>query len=215
MAFRGWPAEAVEFFEGLETDNSKAYWQANKSVYDLAVRAPMEELLRELATEFGEGKVFRPNRDIRFSTDKSPYKTQIAATMSRGGYVSFSADGLGVGSGIYQPMPDQLDRLRRAIADDGTGKQLVKLIEAAEAKGIEVSAHDELKTAPKGYPKDHPRIDLLRLKGLVTWKHWPVAAWLGTTKAKTRIVDVLHAARPVNAWLDKHVGPTTMSLERR
>ena len=215
MAFKGWSNEAVEFFEGLEMDNSRDYWHAHKSIYDEKVRRPMEELLDELAKEFGEGKIFRPNRDIRFSLDKSPYKTNIAGTLAKGGYVSFSADGLGVGSGMYMPMPDQLERLRKAIADDTTGRALEKLVAKVRADGIDVRAHDELKTAPKGYPKDHPRIELLRMKGLITWKQWPVAAWMRTAKAKDRIVEVLHAAKPVNAWLDKHVGPTTMSMERR
>jgi uncharacterized protein (TIGR02453 family) len=215
MAFKGWSPDAVTFFERLELDNSKTYWHANKKVYDEKVRRPMEELLEELSAEFGEGKIFRPNRDIRFSLDKSPYKTNIAGTLSKGGYVSFSADGLGVGSGMYMPMTDQLDRLRRAIADDRTGRQLVKLVDAVRADGIDVSAHDELKTAPKGYPKDHPRIDLLRMKGLIVWKQWPIARWIGTAKAKDRVVDVLHAAAPINKWLDKNVGPTTMAMERR
>ena len=72
MAFHGWKVEALEFFEGLEADNSKAYWQRHKDVYDTIVRAPMEELLAELEPEFGEGRIFRPYRDIRFSRDKSP-----------------------------------------------------------------------------------------------------------------------------------------------
>ena len=215
MAFTGWSNEAVEFFEGLEIDNSKAYWHAHKKIYDDQVRRPMEELLDELAKEFGEGKIFRPNRDIRFSLDKSPYKINIAGTLSKGGYISFSAEGLAVGSGMYMPMPDQLERLRRAIADDKTGTALEKLVNKVRADGIEISAHESLKTAPKGYPKDHPRIELLRMKGLITWKQWPVAAWTRTAKAKDRIVDVLHAAKPINKWLDTHVGPTTMSMERR
>jgi uncharacterized protein (TIGR02453 family) len=214
MAFKGWSDAAVVFFEGLEVDNSKEYWHAHKSIYDEQVRRPMEELLGELEKEFGEGKIFRPNRDIRFSLDKSPYKTAIAGTLSRGGYISFSADGLGVGTGLYMPMPDQLDRLRKAIVDDTSGAQIQKVVDLLRRDGIEVSAHDELKTAPKGYPKDHPRIELLRMKGLTVWKSWPAAGWIGTAKAKNRIIDVLHAAKPVNAWLDKHVGPTTMSMER-
>ena len=165
--------------------------------------------------EFGEGKIFRPNRDMRFSADKSPYKTAIAATLSKGGYVSFSADGLGVGSGLYRPMADQLERLRRSIVDDRKGAELEKLVKHVRAKGIDVSAHEELKTAPKGYPKDHPRIELLRMKGLIIWKQWPVAAWLGTAKVKQRIVDVLHEAKPINAWLAKNVGDTTMPTDRR
>jgi uncharacterized protein (DUF2461 family) len=83
MAFRGWRAEALEFFEGLEADNSKTYWQRNKGVYEQLVRAPMEELLAELAPEWGEGRIFRPYRDIRFSADKTPYKTHIGAMVGR------------------------------------------------------------------------------------------------------------------------------------
>ena len=72
MAFRGWPIEAVEFYEGLEADNSKVYWQEHKAVYERQVKAPMEELLAELADEFGEGKLFRPYRDVRFSAERRP-----------------------------------------------------------------------------------------------------------------------------------------------
>ena len=77
--FRGWPAEALEFYEGLEADNSKAYWTAHKDVYETVVLSPMKAIAAELAPEFGDGKVFRPNRDVRFSTDKSPYKTHIGS----------------------------------------------------------------------------------------------------------------------------------------
>lgn len=205
--FKGWRAEAIEFFEGLEADNSKTYWQAHKPEYETLVLRPMEALLAELAGEFGAGKVFRPYRDVRFSKDKSPYKTNIAAHLGTGGYVSFSADGLGVGTGFYVMEPAQLDRYRRAVADDVTGTGLTGIVDGLAAAHIEVTAHESLKTAPKGYPKDHPRAALLRQKGLVAWKHWEPAAWMGTAKARQRIVDVLHAAAPLVTWLDKHVGP--------
>jgi uncharacterized protein (TIGR02453 family) len=211
MAFKGWPVEAIEFFEGLEADNSKTYWQANKAVYEESVKAPMEALLADLSGEFGEGKLFRPYRDVRFSADKSPYKTNIAATLSRGGYIHLSATSLGAGSGMYMLAPDQLERYRDAVANDRSGGELAKLVAAIRKKGIEVSAHDTLKSAPRGYPKDHPRIDLLRQKGLITWKDWAVGSWLGTGQAKKRIVDFFHASRPVIAWLDQNVGPSTLS----
>ena len=104
MAFKGWPVEAVEFYEGLEADNTKTYWQEHKSVYERCVKAPMEELLAELADDFGTGRVFRPYRDVRFSKDKTPYKVSCAAHLP-GGYISFSADELFVGSGLYMPEP--------------------------------------------------------------------------------------------------------------
>jgi uncharacterized protein (TIGR02453 family) len=204
--FKGWPAEALEFYEGLEADNSKTYWQAHKTTYDECVLAPMQELLAELAAEFGAGKIFRPYRDVRFSKDKSPYKTAIGATLERGGYIQLSASGLGSGSGRYHLEPDELARFRDAIADDSSGRAVQKIVDGLRARGIEVSAHDVLKTVPRGYDREHPRADLLRHKGLIGWKQWPVEPWLGTATAKTRIVEFLRTMAPLNDWLATHVG---------
>jgi uncharacterized protein (TIGR02453 family) len=203
VTFQGWPADAVEFFEGLLADNSKAYWQANKQVYEESVRGPMEDLLAELEPEFGAGKIFRPYRDVRFSNDKSPYKTNIAATLAEGGYVSLSADALGVGCGLYMPEAATLDRYRKAVADDRRGTELTALVGKLRAEKIDVSGHDSLKTAPRGYAKDHPRIDLLRQKGLVAWREWPVGSWLATKQPKRRVVDFLHATEPLRDWLGR------------
>jgi uncharacterized protein (TIGR02453 family) len=208
VAFRGWPAEALEFYEGLEADNSKAYWTAHKDVYERDVRGPMLALLADLEPEFGAGKIFRPNRDIRFSSDKSPYKDHMGATVAEVGYVQLSARGLAAGSGMYMMAPDQLARYRRVVAEDPTGEQLRKVKAEIESHGITVQGHEQLKTAPKGYPKDHPRIELLRYKGVIAWREWPVAAWLGTAAAKKRVVDFLHATRPLHDWLTHHVGPS-------
>ena len=205
MAFAGWPIEAVEFYEGLEADNSKVYWQDNKAVYDRRVKAPMEELLAELADEFGAGKIFRPYRDVRFSADKTPYKTNCAATIGSG-YVSFSAEGLSVGGGLYMPDPKTLARYRDAVDKEKSGAELATIVAALHKAGYETMAHDVLKTAPRGYPKDHPRIDLLRHKGIAMMKTWPVGAWLGTKKAKDRVVETLRAGVPLNDWLARHVG---------
>jgi len=214
MAFRGWQAEALEFFDGLEADNSKTYWQAHKHVYDELVRAPMEALLADLAPEWGEGRLFRPYRDVRFSRDKSPYKTTIAAMIGQG-YVQLSAQGLGVGCGMWEMAPDQLERYRGAVDDSRTGKALEKLAAEAGAAGITVMSHDALKTAPKGYPKDHPRISLLRYKGLATWQEWPPGAWLGTKRAEDRVVTFLRQSKPIGRWLSKNVGPSTLPDPRR
>jgi uncharacterized protein (TIGR02453 family) len=210
MAFRGWPAEAIEFYEGLEADNTRAYWTDHKQEYEELVKGPMLALLAELEPDFGAGKIFRPYRDVRFSGDKSPYKTAIGATLERGGYVQFSARGLAAGSGYYVMLPDQLEQYRRAVADEMTGAELESLVADLRRAGTEVTAKESLRTAPKGYPKDHPRIDLLRHKGLIAWREWPVAAWMGTAKAKQRVVDFFVGARPLTAWLDKHVGPSAM-----
>jgi uncharacterized protein (TIGR02453 family) len=206
MSFHGWPAEALDFYEGLEADNSKAYWTAHKAIYDQKVLGPMSELLEELAPEFGESKIFRPYRDVRFSADKSPYKTNIGAVVG-GGYLQLSADGLAAGNGMYVMAPDQLDRYRRAVVSDEAGEELERVISGIERHGIGVHGRDVLKTAPRGYPADHPRIGLLRYKGVVAWQEWPVEPWLGTAAAKERVVAFLAASRPLYGWLDANVGP--------
>ncbi|WP_199203200.1 DUF2461 domain-containing protein [Mycobacterium sp. shizuoka-1] len=205
MAFRGWPIEAVEFYEGLEADNSKVYWTRHKAVYDGQVKAPMQELLAELADEFGAGTLFRPHRDVRFSADKAPYKTNCAARLGSG-YVSFSADGLSVGSGLYMPEPAALARYRAAVDAPKSGAELAAIVAALHADGYDTMAHEILKTAPRGFPKDHPRIDLLRHKGIAMMKTWPVGAWLGTAKAKDRVVTALRAGTPLRDWLARNVG---------
>ena len=110
----------------------------------------MEALVDELAPEFGEGKIFRPYRDIRFSADKSPYKTNIAATLGAG-YVQLSADGLGAGSGMWHMAPDQLDRYREAVDEDRSGRGARGRRGRGEEGRLTVIGHEQLKTAPKGY----------------------------------------------------------------
>ncbi len=206
MTFRGWPSEALEFYEGLEADNSKTYWTAHKAVYEKQVNAPMAELLADLEPEFGAGTIFRPYRDVRFSADKSPYKTTIAAHLESGGYVQLSARGLAAGRGMYMMAPDQLVRYRAAVAAPASGERLAGTVVELRANRIEVRARDELRTAPRGYPKDHPRIDLLRYKGVIAWREWPVAPWLGTAAARNRVVEFLRAAQPLDDWLAENVG---------
>jgi uncharacterized protein (TIGR02453 family) len=210
MTFQGWTEAALDFYEGLEIDNSKAYWQSHKDVYDEQVLAPMQALLAELSDEFGDAKIFRPNRDIRFSADKSPYKTQAGATLAGHGYVQLSAEGLAVASGTYVFATDQLARYRRAVSVDLPGEALSKIVDNARTAGLTITAAGALTTAPRGYPKDHPRIELLRMKGLVTWKQWPVEPWLSTAKAKDKVVAVLRDSVPLVEWLGVHVGASEM-----
>jgi uncharacterized protein (TIGR02453 family) len=205
--FTGWPERALTFYEGLEADNSKAYWQDHKEVYERDVKGPMDALLAELTGEFGEVHLFRPYRDTRFSRDKSPYKTAIAATVGRC-YISLSADGLHAGAGMYHMAPDQLVRYRDAVVAERTGKKLESVVGALRASGLDVHGSDPLKTAPRGYPKDHARAELLRYKGVVVMKGWLPASWFGTTGVRKRVVEVWRAADPLLSWLDARVGPT-------
>lgn len=206
MSFKGWPVEAIEFYEGLLADNSKTYWQAHKSTYDDQVKAPMLELLAELESNWGAGKIFRPYRDVRFSADKTPYKTHMGALLAGGGYVQLGADGLSAGCGVWHMEPEQLKRYRDAVVADRSGRALTEIVEVLRAQDIDAISRESLKTVPRGYDREHPRADLLRNKGLAAWRHWPVGAWLGTTKARVRVEEFLVAARPLRDWLDKNVG---------
>jgi uncharacterized protein (TIGR02453 family) len=207
MSFQGWPEEALDFYDGLEADNSKTYWIAHKHIYEASVLAPMAELLAELEPEHGEGRIFRPYRDLRFSRDKSPYKTAIGAHLGEG-YIQFSAAGLAAGNGMYGMAADQLEKYRSAVAADFSGAALEQVVAKLRKHDIDVHGRDSLKTAPRGYQPDHPRIELLRHKGLVAWKEWPVEPWLATSAAREVVADFLVASRSLRGWLTEHVGPS-------
>lgn len=218
--FDGFPREALTFYAGLRQDNSKAYWEANKAVWTSRVLAPMEALLAEL-TAYGPFHRFRPYRDTRFAKDKSPYKTQIAAYgESEGGtahYFHLSADGLTILSGYYRMMPDQITRFREAVAD-ARGDDLPALIAAVEARGLFVNhgGHEPLKRVPRPHAADHPRGELLKWKGLIAGREFGAPAWLHSAEAKQHIVATWDAAASLNAWLDRHVGPSReLPLELR
>jgi uncharacterized protein (TIGR02453 family) len=209
MTFTGWPMAAVDFYDGLEEDNSKSYWTANKDVYDVSVRAPMDALLASVVAEFGVGKVFRPYRDVRFSKDKTPYKTHIGALVrdddGRAFYVQMSAAGLRAGAGSYHPDPAAIDRARKAIDDPVTGAELEQIVTDLERGGISFGG-EAVATAPRGYPRDHPRIRLLRQKSFYVWREWPVEPWLATPDARDRVVDTWRESRPLLEWLLRHLG---------
>lgn len=213
MAFSGFPLEAAHFYEGLQADNSRTYWQANKAVYEQSVRAPFLALLEEL-DEYGPFQVFRPYKDVRFSKDKTPYKENIGAYGEREGgagyYVAFSLTGIYAGSGYYGMASDQLERFRAAVDAEHTGTEVARLVAAVETKGLKAGAMSELKTAPRGVPKDHPRIELLRRKGLMAGRDFAPAKWMQTKAVVGKVRDAWTAADELNSWLDLHVGPSTL-----
>ena len=203
--FRGWTEDFQRFFIGLELDNSKSYFEANRKVYLERVKGPLEALLADLEPEFGKGKIARPNRDIRFSNDKSPYKTRIYGTAENGGYLSLDAKGLNVAAGRYELEKDQLDAYREAVVGDRTGSQLLAIVHKLEAGGYRVGG-EELKRTPAGLPADHPRARLLRHKRLYLWKEFGLHPWLGTAKAKERVIEVWRDARPLEEWFGRILG---------
>ena len=218
MAFTGFPSEAIEFYEQLGADNSKAFWADNKHRFTDHVKAPMTELTEAL-DDYGPFKMFRPHNDLRFSKNKPPYKTHQGAygelEGGSGYYVHLSADGLMAASGYYFMGKDQLKRFRDAVVADETGQEIEALVADAEKRRYEVGAIGELKTAPRGYDRDHPRIELIRRKGLMLSKDFGAPKWLHTKQAEKKIRECWDGARKVCDWLDAHVGPSTEPPEDR
>ncbi|MFT4009404.1 MAG: DUF2461 domain-containing protein [Nocardioidaceae bacterium] len=206
MSFEGFPVAALDFYDDLEVDNTKSFWEAHKHVYQEAVRGPMVALTDALADEFGPAKVFRPYRDVRFAKDKTPYKTAqgafVAAGPATGWYVQVSAPGLMVGVGFYEASGERLARLRSAIADDRTGPELVKLVKSLRRKGFELGG-DTLKTVPRGYDADHPRIELLRHKQIVLRKSYGFEPVIHTPGLLPLIRKDWRAGRPLVEWLSQ------------
>ena len=204
-SFRGFPREAFGFFEQLARNNNRAWFQARKDVYEATCREPMKQLIDELGADPDNSKVSRINRDLRFSRDKAPYRTYVAAGFD-GNYISLSAAGVFVGAGLYRPEGPALSRFRDAVDDDESGRALQKIVSGLRRKRYDVSTHESLANAPRGYPADHPRVELLRMKGLYAGKTFPPAAWLSTPRALPRIGQVVKDVRPLVQWLRAHVG---------
>lgn len=206
--FTGLPAEAFEFYVELSANNSRAWWQEHKSDYERYVRQPMTALLEALAEEFGSGHLYRPYRDTRFSKDKTPLKDHqgaiVAVEDSVGYYVQVSAQGIMVAGGWYAPQGRQVERYRNAV-DGPRGAEVERLL-AKIAKTFDVEGQP-LKTRPRGFAADHPRIELLRNRALTVARHYPVQPWLGTAKALTTVRSDWRSMRPLIEWLADNVGP--------
>jgi uncharacterized protein (TIGR02453 family) len=221
MGFTGFPADAFAFYDGLEADNSREYWQANKARYETAVKGPMQALCNEVDERYRPMHIFRPNRDVRFSSDKSPYKTHTGAMSELAGgslvYVQLSATGLMAAAGYYMMANDQLARYRDAVDDEAAGAELIAVADAlAKAKRpVRAGGGGELKTAPKGYNRDHPRIEWLRRKGLIISAEFGTPKWVHTRAALAKVQGLWEQAAPLNEWLDRHVGPSTLPPEDR
>ena len=219
MSFTGFPDEGLVFYEGLEADNTKTFWTAHKTEYESFVRAPMLALLEELAGEFGTAKVFRPYRDVRFSHDKTPYKTHQGAVVTPEGrgagswYVQISADGLMVSGGSWRLESDQIARYRRAVADPVQGARLEREVERLRAAGWDIEG-DRLVRVPAGYSADDERIELLKHKALHASRRWTPEDWLHTPEVLDRVRSSWRDLATLNSWLADNVGATTKEPRR-
>ena len=204
MSFTGFPVAALDFYDDLEVDNTKSFWESHKHVYKESVEAPMKALMAELEPEFGTAKVFRPYRDVRFAKDKTPYKTHqgafVSAGPATGWYFEISPRGTRVGGGFYDADGRRLAAIREAMAGEKTGTALERLLRRLEKGGFEVGG-DQLKTTPRGYGADHPRIHLLRHKQLFVGRSYGFEADAIGAGLVDRVRADWRALRPLITWL--------------
>ena len=202
--FAGFPVAALDFYDDLEMDNTKAFWNAHRDVYESAVKAPMTALMRALEPEFGTAKIFRPYRDVRFAKDKTPYKNHqgafVASGPATGWYVQVGAPGVRVGVGFYEASPSRLTAIRDAIADEKRGRQLQRILTKLIRQGWELGG-ETLKTAPRGYEADHPRIDLLRHKSMTLGKSYGFEPLIHTPDLLEAVRTDWRAATPFVRWV--------------
>lgn len=214
MAFTGIPLDAVAFYQELEVNNNREWWLAHKSDYQRLVREPLEALAEMIGPAFGETKVYRPNRDVRFSHDKTPYKRHqglYARSHDHAGwYFQVDADGFFLAGGSYFSTGDQLARYRSAIANDATGIQFEALVKELTDAGYELIG-ERLATRPRGVPSDAPRLELLRYKSISARLNLGRPAWMATPEAAEYINDGWDELREMIGWLTEYVG----NAERR
>jgi uncharacterized protein (TIGR02453 family) len=180
--FAGFPAEGMQFFRSLARNNRREWFQPRKQIYDEQLKAPMTDLVTALNAEMirfapnyvaePAKAIYRLYRDTRFSKDKTPYKTHIAAIFPRRGlvkhegaglYFSVSAKEIEVAGGVYVPGPDALLAIRTHLAD--RHEEFTRVVETRKLRALMGNLHGEqLSRVPKGFPCDHPAADLLRYK---------------------------------------------------
>jgi uncharacterized protein (TIGR02453 family) len=208
----------VTFYQELEQHNTKDFWAEHKDQWERDVRGPLQALVEALEPEFGPAKVFRPHRDIRFSADKAPYKTYQGAIAGQhdgvGYYVQISGEGLVVGGGFRTHSSAQTDRFRARVDAEASGAALAGIVRDLQTAGFGLEGA-ALKTRPRGFDADHPRLELLRRKELMAIKRVGTPAWLSKPAALDHVRESWQQVRPLAAWIAEHVGPAPEHPGRR
>lgn len=204
--FTGWPAPALPLLAEIAADNRTERWPQWRERHERDVRGPMRALAAELADEFGPVRVFRPHVDRRFRPDVPPLRTDIGClARSPGGAsltVVLSAAGLAVTAGVWRLDAAGARAYRSAVADEAGA--LPALLEGLAVAGLAADAGDPLRGAPRGLRADHPRIALLRRRGLQVGRTWEPGPWLGTPEPLARVREAWRAAAPLLRWLETH-----------
>ncbi|MFN3231470.1 MAG: DUF2461 domain-containing protein [Alphaproteobacteria bacterium] len=225
MAFQHFPRELQGFFKALKKNNSKDWLDAHRADYDNLLMEPAKDFVEAMGPPLQKiapgiraeprvnGSIMRMNRDTRFSKDKTPYKTAIhfifwegagKAKDSPGLYLKFDDKEVGMAVGMMGFDPARLDRFRKAILDDVSGKALEKAIKSAAKPPYDLR-DPHYKKVPRGFDADHPRGDLLRQNSLVVGGEAPLPDALYGGDFVAHCVHEFKKLRPVQAWLSEHV----------
>jgi len=218
--FDGFSRSAPAFFLELASEMNKPWFDANKQRYHDEWVAPMTALLDQVAAGLGktyapaklEPHVMRIYRDTRFAKDKTPYKTHIAGVLRlsakkpvEGGcsalYVHLGIEEEYVGAGTYFFDDTQLAKWRKLVAADKTGKPIAALIAKTRKAGYVVGGHDDYVRVPRGFAPDHPRQELLRMKGLTIGFPEIPKGMLHQAKLARWLVGHARASAPLVTWI--------------
>jgi uncharacterized protein (TIGR02453 family) len=224
-AFRGFDRDALQFWHELAAEMSKEWFVANKQRYQSVWVEPMLALLGQVARglvraykpfRLAEPGVLRIYRDLRFSSDRSPYKTHIAGLIRLSGdrmaeagnaalYLQLGLDGEYAGVGCYQFDAARVARWRRAVVGK-PGGALLQLIARLRRKGYDPRGYEMYTRVPKGFAPDHPRAELLKLKGLIcTFPAMP-AGLLHKPELARWLLGHARATAPLVIWLRHNLG---------
>ncbi len=216
--FQGFPRETFSLLADLSTHNQKAWFDANKDRFRRFVEQPVQDIVSviraHLLRQFQnithlEGKVFRIHRDIRFSKDKSPYKTHVGIRFSEDAskdcaapffYVQLEAKSIHLVIGQKEFDGDTLVRYRTAVMDARTGRALASLVEKMRQDGATLQG-EQLQKIPRGYPADHDRADFLRFKGLYMEKGLPVTERIYSSGVVQLCLDQFSRWKLLYDWL--------------
>lgn len=227
--FEGFVDTAGTFFEELTLHNDRDWFEANREVFQTGWLRPMEALLAEVKERLsrtypgdalGKPKVFRLHRDLRFSKDKSPYKTHIGGLLPlaapRGErsqvevptalYFHVSHSELFAAAGLYGMDAATLARHRKALLDGRRGRELDRILAALRRKGLSIEARESLKRVPPGVDPGHPRAELLRMKGLIAVTPELDRRLLAKRALVDRLVELARDSAPLNRWLLTNCG---------
>jgi uncharacterized protein (TIGR02453 family) len=209
--FAGFGKDLIKYYLQLEENNNREWFHSHRAMYDENVAFPLKKLAKDLSVDYAPVKIFRPYRNVRFWPDLPPLNEHASLTANAEAnsayYLRIDADGMLLGAGNWQPSKTQLASFR-SIASTQAGARVIRsLLEKLQTQAFELSTDNALKSAPRGYAKDHPNIDLLRLKSLSLSAHFAPEPWLYSSECLNKVLLGWQTLAPWIQWLRSNLPP--------